>query len=67
MANQEKLSEKEQEEIVERASPPGEIVYHAVNREGEHELKRSSSELAISGSFDGFFDDDRRPSSSASA
>ena len=40
MANQEKLSEKEQEEIVERASPPGEIVYHAVNREGEHELKR---------------------------
>lgn len=49
MANQEKLSEKEQEEIVERASPPGEIVYHAVNREGEHELKRSSRELAISG------------------
>jgi formate-nitrite transporter family protein len=49
MAETEMLSEKEQEEIIERASPPGEVVYHAVNREGEHELKRSSSELAISG------------------
>ena len=49
MAESETLSEKEQEEITERASPPGQVVYHAVNREGEHELKRSSSELAISG------------------
>jgi formate/nitrite transporter FocA (FNT family) len=40
---------REQEEIEERTSPPGYIVYHAIHREGEHELKRSSWALGWSG------------------
>src|SRR5437868_2963322 len=41
--------EKKQEEIIDRTSPPGEVVYAAVYREGEHELKRKTGELALSG------------------
>src|SRR3982751_354624 len=41
--------QKREEEIVERTAPPGEIVYEAVYREGEHELKRNGGELALSG------------------
>ena len=40
---------REQEEIESRKSPPGHIVYHAIHREGEHELKRSSWALGWSG------------------
>jgi len=40
---------REQEEIEERTSPPGHIVYHAIQREGEHELKRTSWALGWSG------------------
>lgn len=42
-------SAKKEEEIVERTAPPGEIVYEAIYREGEHELKRNSAELSLSG------------------
>ena len=38
-----------EKEIEERKSPPGEVVYEAVFREGEHELERSNSALAWSG------------------
>ncbi len=38
-----------EEEVVERTAPPGEIVYEAIYREGEHELKRNNLELALSG------------------
>ncbi len=41
--------EKKQEEIIERTSPPGEVVYEAIYAEGEHELERNSAELALSG------------------
>ena len=41
--------QKHEEEIIDRTSPPGEIVYEAVHAEGEHELKRSGAELALSG------------------
>jgi formate/nitrite transporter FocA (FNT family) len=41
--------EKKEEDIVERTAPPGDVVYHAVYREGEHELKRNNTELALSG------------------
>src|SRR4051812_5566121 len=41
--------QREQDEIEERKSPPGHIVYHAIHREGEHELKRSSWALGWSG------------------
>lgn len=37
------------EEAEERRSPGGHIVYQAIQREGEEELKRSSSALAWSG------------------
>ncbi|MFL6516051.1 MAG: formate/nitrite transporter family protein [Chthoniobacterales bacterium] len=40
---------KTEEEIVQRTAPPGEVVYHAIYREGEHELKRKTGELAFSG------------------
>jgi formate-nitrite transporter family protein len=49
MPKTERLNEDEEEQIVERTSPPGEVVYHAVYREGEHELQRTTSELALSG------------------
>lgn len=38
-----------EKEIVERTAPPGDVIYEAVYSEGEHELKRSSSALALSG------------------
>lgn len=41
--------EKKQEEVEERTAPAGEIVYHAIYREGEHELERGSRELMWSG------------------
>jgi formate-nitrite transporter family protein len=42
-------SNRKKEEIIDRTAPPGEIVYHAIYREGEHELKRNNAELALSG------------------
>lgn len=41
--------EKQQEEIESRTAPPGDVVYQAIYDEGEHELQRSSSALALSG------------------
>ncbi|HEX3718470.1 MAG TPA: formate/nitrite transporter family protein [Verrucomicrobiae bacterium] len=43
------VSEAREKEIQERTSPPGEVVYGAVYREGEHELQRSNRALAWSG------------------
>ncbi len=40
---------KKQEEISERMSPPGDIVYQAVYEEGKHELTRGTMALALSG------------------
>jgi formate/nitrite transporter FocA (FNT family) len=40
---------KTEEEIIERTSPPGEVLYLAVQGEGEHELERSSLALGWSG------------------
>ena len=37
------------EEIAERTAPPGDVIYQAIYDEGEHELKRCSSALALSG------------------
>jgi formate/nitrite transporter FocA (FNT family) len=39
----------QEKEIEQRTSPPGEVVYGAVYREGEHELQRSNQALAWSG------------------
>ncbi|HEY1582194.1 MAG TPA: formate/nitrite transporter family protein [Chthoniobacterales bacterium] len=44
-----KKAESEEEEIQERTSPGGHIVYEAVRQEGLHELERSNSALAWSG------------------
>jgi formate/nitrite transporter FocA (FNT family) len=42
--------EKKREDDVEaRIAPPGEVVYEAIYREGEHELRRPASALALSG------------------
>lgn len=41
--------ERKEKEIVERTSPPGDVVYEAIFREGEHELERNWAELALSG------------------
>lgn len=41
--------EKQQDEIIDRTSPPGEVIYEAVYAEGEHELERNSLELGFSG------------------
>ena len=38
-----------QEEAESRAAPPGEVVYEAIFREGEHELDRRNNALAWSG------------------
>jgi formate/nitrite transporter FocA (FNT family) len=40
---------RKEAEIAERTSPPGDIVYEAIYREGEHELSRGGSALAFSG------------------
>lgn len=42
-------AQKKEEEIIERTAPEGEVIYEAVYAEGEHELCRSSLELAFSG------------------
>lgn len=42
------VSEQE-EEVIQRTSPPGEVVYKAISAEGKHELERTSAELALSG------------------
>jgi len=41
--------ESREDEIADRTSPPGEVVYQAVYDEGEHELTRTHSALALSG------------------
>ena len=41
--------ELKEEEISQRTAPSGDIIYQAIYDEGEHELKRSSSALALSG------------------
>jgi formate/nitrite transporter FocA (FNT family) len=48
-ADQQKVRKKQEEEIIDRTAPPGEVVYEAVYAEGEHELHRSTAELALSG------------------
>jgi formate/nitrite transporter FocA (FNT family) len=48
-ANKEESEKKEDEEVEERSSPKGSVVYKAIRKEGEDELKRSSSALAWSG------------------
>lgn len=40
---------KQEEEILERTAPPGEVIYEAIYAEGEHELHRNWAELALSG------------------
>ncbi|MEP6810090.1 MAG: formate/nitrite transporter family protein [Chthoniobacterales bacterium] len=47
--NQNLAAKKKEEEIIDRTAPPGEVVYEAIYAEGEHELKRNSAELALSG------------------
>ncbi len=42
-------AEKKEGDIQSRTAPPGDVVYHAIYREGEHELTRNSSALALSG------------------
>ncbi len=42
-------AEKQEEEIIDRTSPPGEVIYEAIYAEGEHELHRNTTELALSG------------------
>ncbi len=44
-----RVKDKQQDEIIDRTSPPGEVIYEAVYAEGEHELERNSLELAFSG------------------
>ena len=41
--------QKEEQEVEERSAPAGSVVYKAVRKEGEDELKRSTSALAWSG------------------
>lgn len=41
--------QRESEEVEERSAPKGSVVYKAIRKEGEDELKRSSSALAWSG------------------
>jgi formate/nitrite transporter FocA (FNT family) len=44
-----RVKQKQEDEIIDRTSPPGEVIYEAVYAEGEHELERNSLELAFSG------------------
>jgi hypothetical protein len=46
---EEKKTESDEQEIQERTSPGGHIVYEAVRQEGLDELQRSNSALAWSG------------------
>ena len=41
--------QKQEEEIIERTAPPGEVIYEAIYAEGEHELHRTWAGLAGSG------------------
>lgn len=49
MAKRRHKREDEEAEIRGRTAPPGSVVYHAVYREGQHELNRNLTELALSG------------------
>jgi formate/nitrite transporter FocA (FNT family) len=49
MVDKHRVREKQEEEIIDRTAPPGEVVYEAIYAEGEHELNRNSIELALSG------------------
>ncbi len=42
-------SERKQADVASRTAPPGDVVYKAIYREGEHELKRGTSALGLSG------------------
>lgn len=42
-------AERKEGDIQSRTAPTGDVVYQAIYREGEHELQRSSSALALSG------------------
>jgi len=42
-------SQLKEQEIAQRTAPTGDVIYQAIYDEGEHELKRSSSALAMSG------------------
>ncbi|HEY3659882.1 MAG TPA: formate/nitrite transporter family protein [Candidatus Udaeobacter sp.] len=44
-----RVKDKQEDEIIDRTAPPGEVIYEAVYAEGEHELDRNSLELAFSG------------------
>lgn len=44
-----KIQQKQEDEIVDRTAPPGEVIYEAVYAEGEHELERKNLELGLSG------------------
>jgi formate/nitrite transporter FocA (FNT family) len=48
-ADEQKVRKKQEEEIIDRTAPPGEVIYEAVYAEGEHELERNSVELGLSG------------------
>jgi formate-nitrite transporter family protein len=41
--------EKKRNEIESRTAPPGDVVYEAIYLEGQHELKRGTSALGLSG------------------
>jgi formate/nitrite transporter FocA (FNT family) len=47
--NSELADQKQEEEVIDRTSPPGEVIYEAIYAEGEHELHRNWAELALSG------------------
>jgi formate/nitrite transporter FocA (FNT family) len=49
MPSRELAAQKQEEEIVDRTAPPGEVIYEAIYAEGEHELHRNWAELALSG------------------
>ena len=49
MKNPKQVEQKQEEEIIDRTAPPGEVIYEAIYAEGEHELYRNSTELALSG------------------
>src|SRR5439155_25881166 len=44
-----RVHEKQEDEIIDRTAPPGEVIYEAGYAEGEHELERNSLALAFSG------------------
>ena len=48
-ASETELEKKEEEEVEERRAPSSDIVYHAILREGEEEMERTTSALFWSG------------------